>query len=190
MKKNVLKKITITILILVIVASLFVGLSACNTDTDWNEVQANMNEVKSMTNKISMTDKGINVYDYSKSVKIEGANASISIIEKKLSDGFQYETDEKNRKVENVDKKSLLPLNLSSNVIATFEKSKEDGAIVYGANLEGVFLQQIMTTEEEFSINDTATLKIKCKDNKIREITLDYVTESGRVVSAIYSYEY
>lgn len=190
MRKNALKILLTTISVVIIVCALFAGFTACNGNVNWSTAESNMNKVSSMTCKIVMTDKMVNVFDYTKEVTVEGANASVTVTETKLSDNFQYETESSSKNIENIDKSSLLPLNVSSDVLTTLKKSKSDGLNVYGAELEEVFMKQILKTAGEFDINGTATLKIKCKGNEIREITLDYVTKTGRVVSAVYSYVY
>lgn len=190
MKKNVFKKIFIIVFTLSLVFALFVGLTACNDKFAWSNLATGMNNVKLMTCKIVMKDKDVIVVDYTKIVEIDGTNALLTEVENKLGDDFQPQTDESSKKIENIDKASLLPLNLSSSVLSTLKKSKTDGLDVYASELEEIFIKQVMNTEFSFGIYGTATLKIKCKGNDVQEITLDYVTKTGRVVSAIYSYVY
>ena len=190
MKKKVFEKIFIIILTLSLVFALFVGLTACKDQPVWTELAKGMNNVTLMTCKIVMTDKGVTVVDYTKTVEIDGTNALVTEVEDKLGDDFQPQKDETSKKIDNIDKASLLPLNLSSNVLSTLKKSKADGLDVYSAELEEIFIKQVMNTGLDFGIYGTATLKIKCSGKNVQEISLDYVTKTGRVVSTVYSYVY
>lgn len=190
MKKNVSKKIFITIFTLSLVLALFVGLTACEHKFSWTKLADGMNDVTLMTCRIVMTDKGVTIEDYTKTVEIDGTNALVTEVENKLGDEFQPQIDETSKKIENLNKATLLPLNLSSQVLSTLKKSKDDGLDVYSADLEEIFIKQLMNTEKDFGIYGTATLKIKCKGNNVQEISLDYVTKTGRVVSTVYTYVY
>lgn len=191
MKRNVLNKNFVVVLAIVIVIALLAVMTACKeTKISWTDVKANMDNVKSMECKIVMTDKTVNVFDYTKEVKIEDTKAYVSVTETKLGDDFQYQTDETDRVIENVDKSSLLPLNIESVVFSSLTKSSSGGLDVYGAELEEVFVKQILNTNGDLNINGTATLNVKCSGNSVQEITLDYVTTAGRVVSVVYTYVY
>ncbi len=191
MKRNILNKTLIVVFAIVIVISILTVMTACKeTGINWTEVQSNMNNLKSMECKILMTDKTVTVVDYTKTVSIEGENANVSIKDTKLGDDFEYQTDETDNEIENVDKKTLLPLNIDSAVISTLAKSSSEGDNVYAAELEEVFVKQLMNINGDMDINGTATLKVKFNGNSVEEITLDYVTGTGRVVSAVYTYVY
>lgn len=192
MKKNVLNKKLALVLAVVIVIALMVILTACPTskNADWTKVYSNMNNVKSLTCKIVMTDKTVNVYDYTKTVTVDGSNATVTVVEVKLGDGFEYQTDETEKDVENVDKSTFMPINLSSPVMSQLKKTSSDGYVIYSAKIEEVFINQIISLNGDLEVYDTATLTIKCKGNNAHEITLDYVTKTGRVVSVVYTYAY
>lgn len=191
MRKNVLNKIVVVVISIITVIALIACFTACKeTKISWTDVQNNMNNVKSMECKILMTDKNVNVMDYTKKVDIDGENASVTVIETKLGDDFLYQTDETSKNLENIDKSTLLPLNIDSAVLTTLTKSTSGGLDVYGGELEEVFVKQLMNSNGELNINGTATLNIKCNGNNVQEITLDYVTKTGRVVSVSYTYVY
>lgn len=191
MRKNVLNKILVVVISIITVIALIACFTACKeTKISWIDVQNNMNNVKSMECKILMTDKNVSVMDYTKKVDIDGENASVTVIETKLGDDFLYQTDETSKNLENIDKTTLLPLNIDSAVLTTLAKSTSNGLNVYGGELEEVFVKQLMNSNGELNINGTATLNIKCNGNNVQEITLDYVTKTGRVVSVSYAYVY
>lgn len=191
MRKNVLNKILVVVISIITVIALIACFTACKeTKISWTDVQKNMNNVKSMECKILMTDKNVNVMDYTKKVDIDGENASVTVIETKLGDDFLYQTDETSKNLENIDKSTLLPMNIDSAVLTTLTKSTSGGLNVYGGELEEVFVKQLMNSNGELNINGTATLNIKCNGNNVQEITLDYVTKTGRVVSVSYTYVY
>ena len=189
-KTNAIKKIITTSLLVAIIAIVAVSVSACKTDSASFATKAEATRnAKTVECKINVKDGEVEVYDYNKTITVDGDNASVTEIEKILSDGFQLSESEKTSEITSVDKTSFCPLNVSF-FQAGMTETKQGSNVVYSSSIDANTIKAFIGVSLDVDVKGEGLLSVSADSEKILEMTLSFKTSTDKDVIVSYVYAY
>lgn len=179
-------------IIVLIVALLVAACALCACDNGNRDVKGFISDMKSSMNDVTtvkahviMHDNDVLVYEYQKTMEINGSSANIEITEKTLNSNFKLATNTSTSSIDDVDRTTLLPVALSewSADNATIEKNSFS-CVISVNNFASVL------KVGSYKIREDATLSCDFSDKKLTKISCDFITEDGKTVSITYDFAY
>lgn len=187
--KNLIKRI-IAVAMLTAIIMVEMLLSACKTESIDFQTKVNATEsAKVVTCKINVKDGETEVYDYTKTITVDGENATVAEKTKSLGDGFQFVESEKNSEVTAIDKTTFCPLNVQF-FQAGMTEEKQGPSSKYSVTVDKATVQALIGLALDVDIQGEGTLYIITSDSKVLEMNLSYKTSTGKDVTVLYKYKY
>lgn len=181
--------IALSVALIVALAMCMVGCQDPVKEVDFNTKVNGIEQAKSVNSSIIVVDGEVTVYDYTKTITLDGANAHINEVEKSLGDNFELVENAKESDVENINKKSFCPINVDF-FSAGMERNTVDGKIVYSNKVTASTIRAFMTVTDDVNIEGDGMLKLVSDNNNILSVELTYNTTTGRAVTVTTTYSY
>lgn len=182
-----MKKIRFSLLILSI--CMLFSLTGCKKITAKNISNSIINSLENVnivTTKIIMTEKDVVVYKYSKQVKYNGQNATVTTEASTLDSKFELNTTTSEDQIENYPKKELFKLTINKDLVENFKQSKNKVSFeVSCENLSKVFNDSDLKCSGE-----KPKFNFIFEDGKVKSMTLKFTTEQSRNVEILCEYTY
>lgn len=184
MKKNRF----IIISVLLIVTS--VALCACNADKTVKKfvgyMNSSVNEVKSVKSEIEVKDGDTFLYGYTRNMTIQGTEADVETTETKLNSSFELSSSTDVAHVNDVDRKTLIPVSISLSGITAVTTVKTG----FSCEITPDNFASVLKLGYYGSIDGNAKLDCVFSGKKLTSVRCGYTTTSGKNVSVLYTYSY
>lgn len=187
---NLIKKIMIVALVVTVITMVAISLSACKVESvDFQtKVDATKN-AKVVVCNINVKDGGVEVYDYAKTITVDGENATVIEKTKSLGDGFQLVENEKTSEVAPIDKTTFCPLNVTF-FQAGMSEEKSGKETKYGATVDKATIKAFIGLAIDVDIDGDGAIVLTSDEGKINSLVLTYKTSTGKDVTVSYDYQY
>lgn len=173
----------------VVLAICMVGCQNTNKENDFNTKINGIEQAKSVVSKITVVDGDVTVYDYTKTITIDGANAHVNEVEKSLGDNFAMVESVKENDIANIDKKSFCPINTTF-FSAGMETTKLENKTVYSNKVSATTIRAFMTITNNVNVEGEGYLKLVSDNKNILSVELTYNTTTERTVTVTTTYSY
>lgn len=149
-------------------------------------ITEDMQSVKTLVSDVTVTDSGVKVYGYTKSVTVNGANAEIQTVVGKLTpNSLDYQETVDYAFAEGIDKNELFKLNVSG-CLADY---KEENGVVTGLvrkNNVGKFFG----SKDLIASTDASVRMIFDETDNLTSLTVEFSLESGKLLTLNATYTY
>lgn len=149
-------------------------------------ITEDMQSVKTLVSDVTVTDSGVKVYGYTKSVTVNGANAEIQTVVGKLTpNSLDYQETVDYAFAEGIDKNELFKLNVSG-CLADY---KEENGVVTGLvrkNNVGKFFG----SKDLIASTDASVRMIFDETDNLTSLTVEFSLESGKLLTLTATYTY
>lgn len=149
-------------------------------------ITEDMQSVKTLVSDVTVTDSGVKVYGYTKSVTVNGANAEIQTVIGKLTpNSLDYQETVDYAFAEGIDKNELFKLNVSG-YLADY---KEENGVVTGLvrkNNVGKFFG----SKDLIASTDAPVRMVFDESDNLTSLTLEFSLESGKILTLTATYTY
>lgn len=149
-------------------------------------ITEDMQSVKTLVSDVTVTDSGVKVYGYTKSVTVNGANAEIQTVVGKLTpNSLDYQETVDYAFAEGIDKNELFKLNVSG-CLADY---KEENGVVTGLvrkNNVGKFFG----SKDLIASTDATVRMIFDETDNLTSLTVEFSLESGKLLTLTATYTY
>lgn len=149
-------------------------------------ITEDMQSVKTLVSDVTVTDSGVKVYGYTKSVTVNGVNAEIQTVVGKLTpNSLDYQETVSFEFAEGVDKNELFKLNVSG-CLADY---KEENGVVTGLvrkNNVGKFFG----SKDLIASTDASVRMIFDETDNLTSLTVEFSLESGKLLTLTATYTY
>ena len=190
-RKRVIKfrvLVTSLVVLLFLIAAgigIFVWLNSGLTQLS-SDVNANMAAVKTVNTEVTVTDAGVKVYGYKKTVTVNGANAEVQkVIGSLQPNSLEYQETVSYEFVEGVDLKDLFSLHILGGNFAEYTLEGEKFTGTVSANKVGDFFGN-----SKIKAQTDATVAMTFDQNKLTEVTVQFGLESGKILTLTATYTY
>ena len=190
-RKKVIKYrilITVIVVLLFVVAAgvgILVWLNSGLTQLS-SDINANMAAVKTVDTDVTVTDAGVKVYGYRKTVTVNGANAEVQkVIGSLQPNSLEYQETVSYDFVEGIDLSDLFSLHILGD---NFAKYTLEGDVLTGtvsANKVGTFFGNTNIKAET-----DAAVTMTFDQNKLTGVTVQFGLESGKILTLTATYTY
>ncbi len=177
-----------TLLALVATMVLAVGCKDKNSvDNYLDKIYASVDKTTQVVANVKMHDSGVLVQDYTRTIKIVGSDANVTITETKLAtDYIGYETTTTEQTVQNFYRQTLLPIdfNESNLVSATIQEGK------LTVSVDAIIATAMLGNTISPSGNVTILCQLEEGGNFLQSIVVNFQNTQGRDVELSWTYSY
>ena len=152
-----------------------------------SDISAGMASVKTVVSDVTVTDSGVKVYGYTKSVTINGSNAEIQTVIGKLTpNSLDYQETVDYQFAEGVKAGELFKIQLLGGIFSDYKI--ENGVLtgVVSARNVGKFFGSANLK----ALTDASVTMTFDEDNKLTEMTAEFNLESGKLFTLTANYTY
>ena len=152
-----------------------------------SDISAGMASVKTVVSDVTVTDSGVKVYGYTKSVTINGSNAEIQTVIGKLTpNSLDYPETVDYQFAEGVKAGDLCKIQLLGGIFSDYKI--ENGVLtgVVSARNVGKFFGSANLK----ALTDASVTMTFDEDNKLTEMTAEFNLESGKLFTLTANYTY
>lgn len=156
-----------------------------------NKIDSSITEVSNVNSDSTMKDGTVLVYQLTKDIKVtkntetKELEGSITIVEKKLGNDFVMTEDHSSSTFKGQTEESLFQFDLQENYFKELhlEDQKLEGvvAIDHASEVLGV---------SDMKAQSDITMVIQLESDKIKEVTLSYISNSSKTVDIKVTYQY
>lgn len=178
------------IMLVLVLTVLAVALCACSSEQQVEKYVGYMNDsalsVNVVTSDIKVKDGETLVYAYTRKMTISGSSATVETSESKLNSSFELATVTDVEQMQNVDRKTLVPVSIAVSSITDIKTSKNGFDCVIPAQN----FASVLKLGYYDKIDGNAALSCGFNGKKLAYVRCAYVTESGKNVSVEYNFSY
>ncbi len=149
-------------------------------------MQSSADNAVTVDAKVTLTDGGIVVYTFTRHIEIDIAThaASVSDTTTVLSENFEEATTNKTDSMQDVTGKSIIGLNLSTELVKEFEI--KDGNLTCTVSKDKI--SDVLT--KTVSASTDMTMSVDFENGKLTKAEYSYLNTSSRTVSVTVTYGY
>ncbi|MBQ8323255.1 MAG: hypothetical protein IJX91_04745 [Clostridia bacterium] len=185
-KKLLLIILPIAAVVLVGIVVLIVALAPKGLDDYVKWMEKSEKEVVSVRSDIEVTDSGVSVYGYGKTLEFAAdGSVTATVSETKLNSAFQTETKETTETLTEADRESLLDFSLEKEGVK--EYSYDDGVLTVVVGKDA--LKSVLGWESVETENDVR-LAFRFESKKLTETSCSFQTTTGKTVTVRVVYGY
>lgn len=151
-----------------------------------SDINANMAAVKVADTEVTVTDAGVKVYGYKKTVTVNGANAEIyTVIGSLQPNSLEYQETTSYDFAEGVDLTKLFGLHVLDSVFEKYDISGDK----FEGTVKAASVGQFFGNSAVKAASD-ATVTMTFVEGKLTEVNVQFGLESGKILTLIATYTY